>query len=55
MNEKQPELAGYLYQIQLALVRDPLVLGYCFSLDAALFDHFRPSVINIQEVSRGCK
>jgi hypothetical protein len=37
------------YQIQFVLVRDPLILGYSFSLDAALFDHFRPSVINIQE------
>ena len=55
MNEKQPERAGYLYQIQLALVRDPLILGYSFSLDEALFDHFRPSAISIQEVPGGSK
>lgn len=55
MNEKQPGRAGYLYQIQFVSVRDPLILGYSFSLDEALFDHFRPSVINITEIQNGRK
>ena len=55
MNEKHPERAGYLYQIQFISVRDPLILEYSYSLDAALFDHFRPLVINIQEVASECK
>ena len=56
MSKKNTSAFGNaFYQIQLALVRDPLILGYSFSLDEALFDHFRPSVVNITEVIHGCK